>query len=152
MKCEANATIPCLLASSHWGVRSILMHVLKPFEITYEQWEIMHALYEQELMTQSDLAKNIDKEQASITRMVDKLEQREWVTRQSRSRDRRIKELQLTTLGKKSHEETLILIEPLQEELYSFFSPQEQEQLITLLIRVNTVCQQKLETFEKGES
>jgi DNA-binding MarR family transcriptional regulator len=150
MQCQLNDNIPCLVSGAHWGLRSILMQVLKPFEVTFEQWEILHTLFENGTMSQSDLAKCLDKEQASITRMIDKLEIRKWVTRQSNNSDRRIKEILLTPLGHKTQEEMLLIMAPLQEELESFFTADEKSQLLTLLTRVHTITQAKLEQLQKG--
>ncbi|MDR3653087.1 MAG: MarR family transcriptional regulator [Paludibacter sp.] len=68
-------------------------------EITTEQWSVMACLWEKDKVTQQALCDITAKDKPSMTRLIDKLEKRNLVTRVSDHNDRRINLIHLTDTG-----------------------------------------------------
>jgi len=64
--------------------------------LTRSQWWVLTALYAQEGVTQSELAAFMDLEKATLGRLLDRLEEKEWIERRADRLDRRIKRVYMT--------------------------------------------------------
>jgi MarR family transcriptional regulator, transcriptional regulator for hemolysin len=64
--------------------------------LTRSQWWVLTALYAKEAVTQSELAAFMDLEKATLGRLLDRLEEKEWIERRPDRHDRRIKRVYLT--------------------------------------------------------
>lgn len=69
-------------------------------DITSDQWILLKSISEKEGLNQRDLAKRVFKEPASITRILDILEKKKLVKRESVNNDRRTYELYTSSAGK----------------------------------------------------
>lgn len=78
-------------------------------DVTPEQWAILNRLNEKEGLTQKEVAKLTFKDNANITRMVDKLEKKGLVIRHADANDRRSWNLSITQKGIEIRD----LVEPL---------------------------------------
>ncbi len=78
-------------------------------DVTPEQWAILNRLNENNDLTQKEVAKLTFKDNANITRMLDKLEKKGLVVRQPDANDRRSWNLSITKKGIKIRD----LVEPL---------------------------------------
>lgn len=68
-------------------------------EITTEQWSVLACLWQKDKVTQQTLCSLTLKDKPSMTRLIDKLERRNFVTRVSDFKDRRINLIHLTESG-----------------------------------------------------
>lgn len=68
-------------------------------EITTEQWSVLACLWQKDKITQQALCTLTLKDKPSMTRLIDKLEKRNLVTRVSDQHDRRINLIHLTEAG-----------------------------------------------------
>ncbi|WP_245947441.1 MarR family winged helix-turn-helix transcriptional regulator [Bacillus taeanensis] len=66
------------------------------FPVTYEQWQILSRLYEENGQTQNQLAILNERDQPSISRLIDNMMKRSLVKRGSHPHDRRINLVYLT--------------------------------------------------------
>ncbi|EOZ93230.1 Transcriptional regulator, MarR family [Indibacter alkaliphilus LW1] len=73
---------------------------LSDFDITVDQWLVMKNLSENELLSQSELAQLVFKDQPTLTRIIDILTKKDYVERLPHPQDRRSFQLVLTELGK----------------------------------------------------
>lgn len=73
--------------------------VQQNIDITPEQWSVMACLWNKDKVTQQSLCKLTSKDKPSITRLIDKLEKRNYVVRVSDPTDRRINLIHLTLAG-----------------------------------------------------
>ena len=64
--------------------------------ITYEQWQILSRLYEYDGQTQNEIAVRNERDQASVSRLIDNMIKRNLVKRVSQKYDRRINLIYLT--------------------------------------------------------
>jgi DNA-binding MarR family transcriptional regulator len=68
-------------------------------EITTEQWSVLACLWQKDKVTQQSLCRLTSKDKPSMTRLIDKLEKANLVTRVSDHYDRRINLIHLTETG-----------------------------------------------------
>lgn len=68
-------------------------------EITTEQWSVLACLWKKDKVTQQELCDLTSKDKPSMTRLIDKLEMRNLVTRVSDHNDRRTNLIHLTAGG-----------------------------------------------------
>ncbi len=69
-------------------------------DITVEQWRILFYLWNKDGINQQELAKISNKEKSTITRQVETLEKRGFISRRSSVEDKRNKEIYVTAQGK----------------------------------------------------
>ena len=70
------------------------------FKITIDQWLIIKAILENPTITQQEIAKNVFKDNASVTRIIDLLVKSEYLERKDNPVDRRKSNLVVTEEGK----------------------------------------------------
>jgi DNA-binding MarR family transcriptional regulator len=68
-------------------------------DISTEQWSVLACLWQKDKVTQQTLCSLTAKDKPSMTRLIDKLEKRNLVTRVSTNNDRRINLIHLTETG-----------------------------------------------------
>ncbi|WP_078550809.1 MarR family winged helix-turn-helix transcriptional regulator [Litchfieldia alkalitelluris] len=78
---------------------------LNNYTISYEQWQVLSRLYEQDGLTQSQLAIKIERDQGSISRLIDNMLKQELVTREPNENDRRVNHIYLTDLSNNIRED-----------------------------------------------
>ncbi|GFE62425.1 MarR family winged helix-turn-helix transcriptional regulator [Geobacter sp. AOG2] len=89
---------------------------LKPYGVTPEQWVTLHRLREQDGLTQKELADQIFKDQPTITRILDKLEQKQLIRRSASPEDRRVFRVHLTDQGRHLQEQLMAVSQQVREE------------------------------------
>ncbi|MBP2033276.1 DNA-binding MarR family transcriptional regulator [Clostridium algifaecis] len=86
---------------------------LKKYNITTEQWSTLLNLLEKDGVNQKELAKKVDKDQATLVRILDILEKKKLVVRKKSSKDRRSFLIYVTPEGKNLEKEVYPFIESL---------------------------------------
>lgn len=86
---------------------------LKNYNITTEQWSVLLHLLENDGMNQRHLAEEVDKDQATLVRILDILEQKKLIVRKKCPEDRRSSLIYFTEEGKKLTSEIYPFIEDL---------------------------------------
>ncbi len=64
--------------------------------LTRSQWWVLTMLYAREGVTQSELADMLELEKPTLGRLLDRLEEKEWVERRADTLDRRVRRVYLT--------------------------------------------------------
>lgn len=95
-------------------ITRIVNYYLKSFNITTEQWGVLRTLNETGRVTQKLLSDRADKDQATLTKILDLLEKHEYVQRVRNPEDRRSFFVNITQNGSKLVEE----VGPYLEEIY----------------------------------
>ena len=105
-------------------------------ELTFSQWTTLVALHDGKITTAGDLAHNICHDGGSLTRLIDQMVERGYVTRARSEEDRRSVKLGLTPRGR-------VLVEALAPDVMNFwntlltgFSHAEVDTLIALLTKL----------------
>jgi len=111
-------------------------------ELTFSQWTALVALHSG-VTTAGDLAHNICHDAGSLTRLVDQLVERGFVTRERSATDRRVVTLALTPHGSELVEEMAPRVMDLWNGLLSGFTHAEIDTLIALLTRLAIAAEGK---------
>jgi DNA-binding MarR family transcriptional regulator len=85
-------------ASSH--LSSIYRPLLEPLDLTYTQFIVLMALWEEDGISISQLAKRVNLSKATMTPLLKRLEQKQLIQRQILSDNERQKNILLTENGK----------------------------------------------------
>lgn len=117
-------------------LRQSLGQNLRPFELTPEQFGVLGRLWENEGLSQRELADQLFKDKPTITRMLDKLHERGLVRREPDRRDRRIFRVFLTDQGKALEAPITEALKGFRQRAYRGFSQDEQDGLKAQLDRI----------------
>ncbi|MTT31187.1 MarR family transcriptional regulator [Terrilactibacillus sp. BCM23-1] len=82
-------------------ITRILSNHLKESQLTAEQWGVLKRLTEQDHVTQKQLALRSDKDQPTLTKILDLLEKNGFINRQLNPNDRRSFLIVITEQGRK---------------------------------------------------
>ena len=74
--------------------------LLQPFELTYPQYVVLLALWQQDDISLGELSSKTLFDSGTLTPLVKKLEQKGWLKRLPSAQDERVKKVQLTPNGK----------------------------------------------------
>lgn len=96
-------------------ITRIVNHFLNPYQITTEQWSVLRTLHENNRISQKELALKTDKDQATLTKILDLLEKNQFVKRKPNPEDRRSYLIATTEKG----QELVIKLKPLLEQRFS---------------------------------
>jgi DNA-binding MarR family transcriptional regulator len=89
----------------------IINYYLKPYHITTEQWSVLRTLNESDEISQKELSRRSDKDQATLTKILDLLVKQENVERLANPQDRRSFLVKITPKGAKLVEQLTPYIE-----------------------------------------
>lgn len=101
-------------------------------DLTSVQFAAMDAIRANPGIDQASVASKIAYDRATIGGVIDRLEQKGWVSRKVSKRDRRAREVRLTDEGMRIHRQALPLVEALQPEILEALSDDEQAIFIEL--------------------
>ena len=105
-------------------------------DVTYEQWGVLLMILKRGVDTAADLARGMDCDTGSMTRMLDRLEAKELIVRTRSTDDRRRVQLELTPGGKRLAERVVASIVKVLNRHLEGFSVEELEQFKGFLRRV----------------
>lgn len=114
-------------------MRNKLSKELKDFDITGEQWSVLKHTWEGEGCNQKDLAQRCLKDRAALTRILDILEKKSLIKRESSPTDRREFLVFLTDVGKKTCNDISPIMDASAKENLKNFSEEEIASLQYLL-------------------
>lgn len=101
------------------------------------QPRLLSALYEQDGQTHGELANQLNVQPATITKMVQRMEQNGFIIRRADPRDQRISRVFLTPKGTDIHNQVNQTFLEIQEDEIEGFTEEEKNNLFDLLLRVN---------------
>lgn len=104
--------------------------------ITLEQLGVLEILLLQGDMNMSELSKGAYKQNANITRIVDKLEKRKFVLRKPVIGDRRANLLTITKEGQKVFKESIQIVRKTNRDNLSCLSSEEESLMLSLTKRI----------------
>ncbi|MCS7460611.1 MarR family transcriptional regulator [Paenibacillus doosanensis] len=90
-----------LLGKAYRRMLQLLSARFKPYNITPEQWTVLCRLQGNDGISQKELAARADKDAPTTTRILDALERKGWVRRETNAEDRRSFGVYSTELGVK---------------------------------------------------
>lgn len=136
MHFDMNLSLGFILNRTSIQSKALFTQRIKQFDISPEQWSLVFRTVESKGLTQKELSDSTYKDQANITRSIDRLEKKSLLKRVPNHNDRRIINIFPT-------EDAINLVDtiiPISSEFNSFltkdFSEEEKQQLIKLLNKV----------------
>jgi DNA-binding MarR family transcriptional regulator len=130
---------------------------LEPTGLSNAQWVPLLKLYLGQASTAAELARQCDLDAGSMTRLLDRLEAKQYCRRVRSSDDRRVVNLELTEAGRAAAKEIPGTLCSVQNALLAGFSTEEWENLKTYLRRMLETAQtlqalaEKMERVEKND-
>ncbi|MBU1232865.1 MAG: MarR family transcriptional regulator [Proteobacteria bacterium] len=110
--------------------------LLKPYDLTAEQFHLLKNISENKALSQSQLCEIVQKSAANVTRILDRLEKKNFVKREKNPADRRSIHIFLTVQGKELVDEVSSLFQDFSELLTKGISDQERALLAIILQRI----------------
>ncbi len=107
--------------------------VLKPYGLTVEQFHLLKNMSETDVLSQNQLCEIVQKSAANVTRILDRLEKKGFITKERNQADRRSFLLFLTDQGRDLVDEVSSLFDSFSEHLIKGISTQEQTLFTQLL-------------------
>ena len=136
MQFDMNLSLGFILNRTSIQSKALFTQRIKQFDISPEQWSLVFRTVESKGLTQKELSDSTYKDQANITRSIDRLEKKSLLKRVPNHNDRRIINI-FPTEDAINLVDTIITIS---SEFNSFltkdFSEEEKQQLIKLLNKV----------------
>lgn len=136
MQFDMNLSLGFILNRTSIQSKALFTQRIKQFDISPEQWSLVFRTVESKGLIQKELSDSTYKDQANITRSIDRLEKKSLLKRVPNHNDRRIINIFPT-------EDAINLVDtiiPISSEFNSFltkdFSEEEKQQLIKLLNKV----------------
>ena len=127
--------------------------------LTRSQWWVLTHLFRQDGITQSDLAEILDIEKATLGRLLDRMEAKDLVRRQTDDNDRRAKRVYLTAEVEPSVRTMRAIAAEMRRDALFGLSRSDREQFVDSLItikenlaRLNEIAPSKPATPKGGTS
>lgn len=136
MKYIIDESLGFIINRTNQKLSNYLTRKFKPYDITPEQWGVLNRLWEKDGISQKEISVITIKDQTTLTRILDKLETKGLIKRQTSPDDRRSFLIFLTDAGR-SIEDILVPIayEALDDALQGL-SEEEIKQLKVLLNKI----------------
>ena len=111
---------------------------MKPLGLTRSQWWVLNHLFFHQGISQSDLAKILDIERATLGRLLDRLEAKEWIYREPDKDDRRINRVYLSEPKGPTMQTMRREAKGMLDGALSLLSVTEQRAMVDMLQRMKT--------------
>ena len=125
------------------GLRRLFVN--SGLDITPEQWVVLFRLHERQGLTQSELGDRTVKDKTTITRILDRLEDKRLVERRRDAQDRRTRRLHLTETGATTLAALMPLVRDYGIALFADLPQAERESLKCILGHIETRLDQVLD-------
>ncbi len=123
---------------------------IEPYGIAPEQFAAMKMVSEDGEMTQSKIAVMLAKAKPTVSRTLDALEKKGFITRDEADADRRIKHIHLTQEGREVLDTVIPMAQSFNDTLYAQLTPQEIETFFRVLDTIGETVEQCTLTGEKN--
>jgi DNA-binding MarR family transcriptional regulator len=142
---KAQSSVGYLVKRSHSLCLDALEPVLKEHGFTFLQYQILTWLRDGIILNPSDICTQYRHNSGALTRVIDQLEEKGFIERLRRDRDRRKVELQLTDAGRKVIGSLIPLVVEQLNLALEDFSSDELGQLTRLLLKFNASLEHLVE-------
>ncbi len=105
-------------------------------DLTKEQMIVLKKLHDQDGLHQNKLAFLTLRDKSTLTRLLSKMENKNYITRKQSKKDKRINNVYLTNLGKEIFRETRPIIKHIIDTMEQNISTTEKEQIIKTLKKI----------------
>ncbi|WP_102028603.1 MarR family winged helix-turn-helix transcriptional regulator [Salirhabdus sp. Marseille-P4669] len=128
-------------------ITRFINHQLKPYQITTEQWSVLRTLSESDQITQKELSERADKDQATLTKILDLLEKHLLIERVPNPNDRRSFLIAITSKGKRLSQEVAPYLNDIYKKLIRSIDEEKltiyQEVMLSLEKQIDILFQEQ---------
>ena len=142
---KAQLSIGYLVKRAHSLMLDIMEPVIEQRGFSFVQYVVMSALRDGIAMNPKVICTQFRHDSGALTRIIDQLAERGLLERVRRDRDRRKVELQLTPAGRETIESIIPLVVGKLNEVLTDFSKTEVQELLRLLVKLNTTLQEHVD-------
>ena len=142
---KSQLSIGYLVKRAHSMMLDVMEPLFEDHGFSFIQYVILAALRDGIVVNPKDICTQYRHDSGALTRVIDQLAERGLLERVRRNRDRRKVELQLTAAGRKLIESLIPLVVDKLNEVLTDFSKAEVQELMCLLIKLNTTLQVHLD-------
>ena len=119
-------------------LRTVYDRRVEPLGLTRAQWRVLARISRIEGCTQTELAAELEIEKPTLGKLIERLEEKEWVTRRPDENDARIKRVFLTKRSGPVLNEMFSLADDVLDAAIAGLSRQEADQLNAALLQVKS--------------
>lgn len=120
-----------------FNIKRLMETKLKVYNLTHLQFSILINLYKNNLSTQKEILQYTNGDEASITRLIDRLELKGYLKRVKCTNDKRKKKILLTQTGIALTKKAIHCAVEVNEELVKDLSETEADELLAILKKVH---------------
>ena len=142
---KAQLSVGYLVKRAHSLMLDIMEPVIEQRGFSFVQYVVMSALRDGIAMNPKVICAQFRHDSGALTRIIDQLAERGLLERVRRDRDRRKVELQLTPAGRETIEGIIPLVVDKLNEVLADFSKAEVQELLRLLVKLNTTLQEHID-------
>ena len=124
---------------AHYNIRK------NQIDITIDQWLVLKTIEDHPEMTQKEMARRVFKDYASVTRIIELLVKRNYLTRQFNNEDRRRYRLELTDLGRQTYHALIPIVQHNRKNALQGVSQSEISSLKNTLEKIISNCSDRSE-------
>jgi DNA-binding MarR family transcriptional regulator len=124
-------------------INIINYHLLELFkennlDLTKEQMIVLKKLHDKDGISQNELALLIFRNKSSLTRLLSKMEKKNYIIRTQSNDDKRVNHVFLTALGKMTYHKTRPIIKHMIDKMEQNVSLSEKQQIIKTLKKIQS--------------
>ena len=123
-------------------VHAMFAKRIEPYGIAPEQFAAMKMISEDGEMTPSKIAVMLAKAKPTVSRALDALEKKGFITRDETDADRRIRHIHLTKEGREVLDTVVPMAQSFNDTLYAQLTPQEVETFFRVLDTIGETIEQ----------
>jgi DNA-binding MarR family transcriptional regulator len=138
---KAQLSVGYLVKRAHSLMLDIMEPVIEQRGFSFIQYVVLSALRDGIAVNPKVICTQYRHDSGALTRIIDQLAERGLLERVRRDRDRRKVELQLTPAGSETIESIIPVVIDKLNEVLSDFSKAEVQELLRLLVKLNTTLQ-----------
>jgi DNA-binding MarR family transcriptional regulator len=116
-------------------------------DLTKEQMIVLKKLHDQDGLHQNELAFLTLRDKSTLTRLLSKMENKNYISRKKSKKDKRINNVYLTDLGREIFEKTKPVIRYIIDTMEQNISTKEKEQIINILKKIQSNFDVKSKTL-----
>ena len=118
-------------------IKRLIESRIQEYDLTHLQFSILMNLYRNTTTTQKELLKYVYGDEASVTRLIDRLESKGYLQRVQSQEDKRKKNISLTQEGLSLVKKLIHFAKEVNQELIKDLDEEEADQFLKLLQKVN---------------
>jgi DNA-binding MarR family transcriptional regulator len=138
---KAQLGVGYLVKRAHSLMLDVMEPVIEQRGFSFIQYVVLTCLRDGIAVNPKDICTQYRHDSGALTRVIDQLAERGLLERVRRDKDRRKVELQLTPAGREAIESLVPLVVDKLNEVLTDFSKAEVQDLLRLLIKLNTALQ-----------